>query len=143
MNPVNSMDSMNPMEPASSAVLAGRERFVLAEDEPHLRRMLERVAGCALIVGMRLHALIYAASQWVPMVGVSYDPKIDAFLNRLEMRPIGTTEDLDPAKTAAEIIRLLDGREQWIGEKRDTIEKLREESRRPAQQITAYLRSKG
>lgn len=39
------------------------------------------IIGCMdVLVGVRLHSLIYAAVMGVPMIGVSYDPKVDSFL---------------------------------------------------------------
>lgn len=32
------------------------------------------------VIGTRLHMLVFAASAGIPMLGISYDPKIDAFL---------------------------------------------------------------
>ena len=32
---------------------------------------------------MRLHALVFASGQGVPLVGVVYDPKVSAFLDHL------------------------------------------------------------
>ena len=32
-----------------------------------------------MIIAMRLHSLIYAATQGIPMVGIVYDPKIEGF----------------------------------------------------------------
>jgi polysaccharide pyruvyl transferase WcaK-like protein len=47
--------------------------------------MLSVVGNLDLLVGARLHSLIYSAVMDVPMIGVSYDPKIDSFLNAIGM----------------------------------------------------------
>ncbi|MCQ6561894.1 polysaccharide pyruvyl transferase CsaB [Paenibacillus mendelii] len=112
----------------------------LAEPGDNPQRMLLEVSQCDLLFGMRLHALIYAANQSVPMLGLSYDPKIDQFLNRLGMKPIGTTEALDPEGFTSEAMRLLDHRDEWLEEHRARIEQLKQEARRPAQQIVSLLR---
>ncbi len=38
---------------------------------------------CELVIGMRLHSLIYAAAKGVPAIGVSYDPKVSGFVDYL------------------------------------------------------------
>jgi polysaccharide pyruvyl transferase CsaB len=46
--------------------------------------IMERM--CA-VVSMRLHGLIFAAEQGVPLVGISYDPKVRAFLKYIGQGP--------------------------------------------------------
>jgi polysaccharide pyruvyl transferase CsaB len=45
--------------------------------------MLSLFPSFSLVIGMRLHALIFAALNAVPMIGLSYDPKVKSFLGTI------------------------------------------------------------
>ena len=47
-----------------------------------------------LVVSMRLHALIFAAGQGIPLAGVVYDPKVSAFLRYIGQENFTGLEDL-------------------------------------------------
>ncbi|MFE6074343.1 polysaccharide pyruvyl transferase CsaB [Paenibacillus sp. NPDC057886] len=105
--------------------------------------MLQEVSNCDVVIGMRLHSLIYAASQYVPPVGISYDPKIDQFMLRLDSETVGSTDALDGDKLAKTVASLLDQRSQWLKEHEESITELKQEAKVPAQQIIKYLGRKG
>ncbi|QLG38175.1 MULTISPECIES: polysaccharide pyruvyl transferase CsaB [unclassified Paenibacillus] len=105
--------------------------------------MLQEVSNCDVVIGMRLHSLIYAASQYVPPVGISYDPKIDQFMLRLDSETVGSTDTLDGDKLAKTVANLLDQRSQWLKEHEEGITELKQEAKVPAQQIIKYLGRKG
>ena len=48
--------------------------------------MMSIIGNVDILVGVRLHALIHAAIMGVPMIGISYDPKINSFLKSVGMR---------------------------------------------------------
>ena len=57
--------------------------------EKHLSEdMLSVIGNLDILVGVRLHSLIYAAIMDVPMIGISYDPKCDAFLESVGCRAL-------------------------------------------------------
>lgn len=45
--------------------------------------LAELIAGCDVILGMRLHSLIFAAAAGVPTVALAYDPKVAIAMDRL------------------------------------------------------------
>ncbi|MDU4697738.1 MAG: polysaccharide pyruvyl transferase CsaB [Paenibacillus sp.] len=112
----------------------------IAPETEHPQDMLREVSRCSLLVGMRLHSLIYAASQNVPLLGVSYDPKIDHFLGRIGSVPVGTAEELDPRILAAEGERLLQESGTWRKSHAAQIAELKREARVPARRIVEFLR---
>jgi polysaccharide pyruvyl transferase CsaB len=58
--------------------------LLLAPQAGELRETLELIAGARFILGMRLHALIFALRTATPFAAISDDPKIDHFLKQAE-----------------------------------------------------------
>ncbi|UNK18091.1 polysaccharide pyruvyl transferase CsaB [Paenibacillus sp. N3/727] len=111
--------------------------FYREEQQP--QDMLREVSRCQLILGMRLHSLIYAANQRVPLIGISYDPKIDHFLNRLHSAAIGSSDSLVPADLTRHMTTLLDGLKAWKEEHEAQIAQLKLEAQLPSRHIVEYL----
>ncbi len=64
-------------------------------------QFLALTGNFSLVIGMRLHALIFAAVMQVPFVAVSCDPKIDGFIAETGGLSAGTTETLRAADVEA------------------------------------------
>ena len=62
------------------------------------------LAGCDLVLAMRLHAAIFALAGGVPTVAIGYDPKVGALLAKAglsdSLEPIAATLGREPRRTA-------------------------------------------
>lgn len=82
-------------------------------NEPYTTNELLAMMGqMDLLIGIRLHALIFAAVMNVPVVGVSYDPKIERFLHSLGQAAAGTLKDVSVDKLVSEVTNSLANHEQ-------------------------------
>ena len=61
------------------------------------------------VLGMRLHALIFAAAQGRPFAGVSYDPKVRGFVEYIGQGDCCALEEADPERLRAMVDRLCRG----------------------------------
>ncbi|MCI2429972.1 polysaccharide pyruvyl transferase CsaB [Candidatus Acetothermia bacterium] len=105
-------------EPVLSAVaraLGSSASLAHAVSPAHLLQVIEE---SDLLIGMRLHSLIFALLTGTPFYALSYDPKIESFIKRMEetaqyplcWRRVG--EDLASASLVAQIERIFAERER-------------------------------
>lgn len=55
--------------------------------------MLSIIGNMDILVGVRLHALIHAAIMDVPMIAISYDPKINSFMHSIDLKAMCSVYD--------------------------------------------------
>lgn len=84
-----------------------RDGFVFVTERLSTEQFISVLSASAVAVGSRLHSLIFSTIALVPFVGVSYDPKIDAFLRMAKKTPICTMEHFSPERILEEVDRMI------------------------------------
>ncbi|MDD4562766.1 MAG: polysaccharide pyruvyl transferase CsaB, partial [Syntrophomonadaceae bacterium] len=65
-----------------------QEQATVLEENLSSMEMIALMTNFKMAIGMRLHSLIFAATRGIPFAGISYDPKIDAFLQSFGLEPL-------------------------------------------------------
>ncbi len=101
--------------------------------------VISATEGC---IGMRLHSLIYAAIANVPLMGISYDPKIKGFLDYTNQTIYSNIDDLDVKKGCKMADEMLINKEELKKHLNAQYEILKEKARKNGE-IAVTLYEKG
>ncbi|WHH58383.1 polysaccharide pyruvyl transferase CsaB [Petroclostridium sp. X23] len=81
-----------------------------------------------LLIGMRLHALIYAATLAVPMIGLAYEAKVEGFLNYLGQACAGDISTIQYDQLCEIIDDIWPNRHNVCTQMQDVVSKLKEKA---------------
>lgn len=81
-----------------------------------------------IILSMRLHTLIFATKQRVPIIGFIYDPKINNYLNMINMPNGGDVDNIDINKTICEFENLTTNYDEIVNRLNISARKLEEKA---------------
>lgn len=80
---------------AESVVALMRTRAYLLPDRLGAQEVMNALGRMELVISMRLHTLIFAATAGTPVMGFDYDPKVISLLRTLNMPSLGQVDKLD------------------------------------------------
>lgn len=120
---------------ADVARMMHAESTIAPADLP-IEEKIAVIGQSKLLIGQRLHSLIFSAIEHTPFIALSYDPKIDAFANIVNQPIIGHVEvdDWDGEMLAAKATALLENHDSESAKLATLIERLQVEA-----ELTAKL----
>lgn len=72
-----------------------QEKSLIAPSDLSIEEKIAVIGQSQLLIGMRLHSLIFSAIYATPFIAITYDPKIDAFADIVDQPVIGHVEKDD------------------------------------------------
>ncbi|SHI74642.1 polysaccharide pyruvyl transferase CsaB [Dethiosulfatibacter aminovorans DSM 17477] len=96
------------------------------KDKMTSKELYGLIGRLSLLLGARLHSLIFAVSSFVRISAISYDPKVEYFMKSLGMKSTCSIENIDPDKVCGDIFEKLEGNIEYIGKRNELVNTLEE-----------------
>ncbi|RKQ34319.1 polysaccharide pyruvyl transferase CsaB [Oceanobacillus halophilus] len=90
--PMHGKQDQKASEDIANLMVKGSQMF---PPDASLEEKIAVISEANLLIGMRLHSLIFAAIGNTPFIAISYDPKIDAFVEMFHQSVTGHVEKDD------------------------------------------------
>ncbi|HHW57113.1 MAG TPA: polysaccharide pyruvyl transferase CsaB [Clostridia bacterium] len=100
--------------------------YEILTEKYEIEEILSIIKGSNLLIGVRLHSLIFAFISMVPFVGISYDPKVEGFLKSIGETSAGDINSFTAEDILNKVNLILQQKEEYIKKMSKRLEKLRE-----------------
>lgn len=124
-------------------LLSDWNNITVIREECTYREMLTQMGEFDLVIGMRLHALVFAAVLGIPMLAISYDPKVTAFMKLIGQEDyLINIKDVTKDVLCKKFNQLWECRENTAKQIEERIPKLASDSEKSAELMHNLLNKK-
>jgi len=109
-----------------------KNKSVILKNTYNAADLMGIIAKCEIVLGMRLHFLIYAISVGVPVLGLSYDTKVESMLTYLSQNYKEDVEHLVLDKLMADVDEILKNKDEIRCSLNKVAEQMREKTKQDA-----------
>lgn len=88
-------------------------KAIFLRDKYDLVETLSIMGNFDLLIGIRLHSLIFGAVMSTPLIGISYDPKIEGFMESLNESIFCHIDDLEEESLFEEIKEKINNKDEY------------------------------
>jgi len=116
------------LQPCREVAAMMRKPCLLVRSRLSVKELFSLLGKLDLVVGMRLHSLVIASVMRTPCVGISYDPKVESFLELTGQPVAGTVADLEPEKLYQTIVSTWEKRQEIVNHLDQLLVKMRQQA---------------
>ena len=110
------MQQSKDLQTAENVLHAMTEQGYILYDPATPSQLMGIVGGAEFILGMRLHILIYAAKMGTPVIGLTYDPKVEATMRYIGQKFIEPVSHINPLTLCRQVDTLMQTKDTLIKE---------------------------
>ncbi|AEM79430.1 polysaccharide pyruvyl transferase CsaB [Thermoanaerobacter wiegelii] len=95
-----------------------------------IEEILSIIRSSSLLIGVRLHSLIFAFISLVPFIGISYDPKVEGFLKSVDESSAGDINSFTAEDILKKVSSILQQKEEYINNMSKHLNELKERAKK-------------
>ncbi len=92
-----------------------------------------------MMIGMRLHALVFASQKNIPSLGIVYDAKVESYLGLVNQYSLGHVESLDQVVMINTFTKAYNNQKNYLRELQESVDKLQKLSEKNMDFVMALL----
>ncbi|MGE5474030.1 MAG: polysaccharide pyruvyl transferase CsaB [Ignavibacteriales bacterium] len=96
-----------------------RNKLYIIEAEYKPSQIMSAIGLMDINIGIRLHALIFSVRMNVPVIGITYDTKIDGFLKSIGLKPICDYGNIQWEPIKNEIQKIINNKDEFLRQIRE------------------------